>query len=815
MERFSAEMIANLYGNPHSASTSSQAAGARVDVARNRVLQWLNASPEEFDVVFVANATAGIKLVMDSFRDAATPENRFLYAYHKDSHTSLIGVREHVYKSLCVDDDDIEDDYIERGQSPAWPSGEDVHLELYAYPAQSNFNGRRLPLDWSWRIRCFGNTDGDEHPTRYTLLDAAALVSTAQLDLSNADKAPDFTVMSFNKIFGFPDLGALIVRKSRGGILRKRKYFGGGTVEVVVALHNEEWHVPKEETLHEALEDGTLPIHSIMALDHAMTVHEELYTSMDRISDHTTFLAEKLYKRLKQLKHANGRVVCRIYAPNDGANYGNRVLQGATVPFNLVNSSGQWVSNTEVQRLASIRKIHIRTGGMCNPGGVTEACEFTPWEISRNFFAGARCGGEDDVIDGKPLGVIRASLGAMSTLSDVEAFVKFISEFYVEKSIPEPLTDRLSSLIFAGNDLEGREMQVRSLTIYPIKSCGGYAIPCYTDWEVRPEGLAWDREWCFIHQGTGVVLSQKKYPKMALIRPSLNLASAFMALSCQGREFRVPLSSAPVFYESIWKNSATSKVCGDKVSIWRLRNWRHGNEFFSGLIGVPVQLARFPSGGVGPGVRHSKAHLQAHQQVTSGHPSCDDGVPTPPSSTDGSLNPRLILLSNESPILMINEQSYLQLSTSIARTNGRVPLPSVFRANIVIGLPCPNNSLHPILIPAPGSSTAPKPIPASTPRTPAPDAPSRTPYAEDHWKSLRIGGQDFTMLGSCRRCHMVCIDQNTAEKSSDGEPFVTLAKTRRMDGKVWFGGHMCHAPKEGEVRGVRYTIRVGDVVWPS
>lgn len=44
----------------------------------------------------------------------------------------------------------------------------------------------------------------------------------------DVDQAPDFTCLSLYKIFGFPDLGALVVRRASGHILTLRKYFGGG-----------------------------------------------------------------------------------------------------------------------------------------------------------------------------------------------------------------------------------------------------------------------------------------------------------------------------------------------------------------------------------------------------------------------------------------------------------------------------------------------------------------------------------------------------------------------------------------------------------
>jgi hypothetical protein len=45
---------------------------------------------------------------------------------------------------------------------------------------------------------------------------------------------------------------------------------------------------------------------------------------------------------------------------------------------------------------------------------------------------------------------------------------------------------------------------------------------------------------------------------------------------------------------------------------------------------------------------------------------------------------------------------------------------------------------------------------------------------------------------------MICINQETGEK--DEEPFVTLAKTRRFDSKIFFGSHICHTNENGDKR---------------
>jgi molybdenum cofactor sulfurtransferase len=151
-----------------------------------------------------------------------------------------------------------------------------------------------------------------------------------------------------------------------------------------------------------------------------------------------------------------------------------------------------------------------------------------------------------------------------------------------------------------------------------------------------------------------------------------------------------------------------------------------------------------------------------------------------------------ILLSNESPILLISRSSVNRLNEDIkaASSMGRAVSADSFRANIVVAED-------------------------ETPRK------SESPYVEDTWRSLQIGDEnDFQVMGPCQRCQMVCIDQKSAQKRQ--EPFATLAKTRRRDGKVWFGVHLCLAEEDGRVHNGGHAkvgerersrwLRVGDRV---
>ncbi|KAK3355863.1 PLP-dependent transferase [Neurospora tetraspora] len=456
---FAQKMSANLYGNPHSANEPAKFSGDMVDSVREKTLRFLGADPRHFDLVFVANATAAIKLVADCFRDLAeqTRTGSFWYGYHRDAHTSLVGVREltkgpHSHK--CFESDAEVEEWIEGRNTFGQPAGS---LALFAYPGQSNLTGRRLPLNWTGRIR---HDRTKRLRNTYTLLDAAALAMTSPMShvFEDPDTAPDFTCVSFYKIFGFPDVGGLIVRKDSGHILALRKYFGGGTVSLVSTIGSA-WHVSKGlETnthedgsehvggLHEGLEDGTLPFHSILALGEAIDVHKELFGSMENISTHTSMLVRRLYQGMKGMRYGNGQPLCTVYHSGDedlwengkgDEVYGNARVQGATVAFNVFREDGTYESYAMVEKMANDRGIYVRSGGVCNPGGVFTALHYEPWQLNRAKSAGHHCGSNGlSVINELPTGIVRASLGAMSTTQDVDAFLTFLRENFLEKGLP-------------------------------------------------------------------------------------------------------------------------------------------------------------------------------------------------------------------------------------------------------------------------------------------------------------------------------------------------------------------------------------------
>jgi molybdenum cofactor sulfurtransferase len=285
--------------------------------------------------------------------------------------------------------------------------------------------GRRLPLRWPKAIK-------ERSPNVFTLLDAAALATTKQLELDTWQ--PDFTAVSFYKIFGFPDLGALIVRKSASHVLMNKKYFAGGTVDGVTVI--EKQLMVRRVPLHQQLEEGTLPFHNIIALEHALTVHERLFHSMDTISKHVSALTKYCADQLFGLVHSTGQPLCEIYTEN--STFGDTNTQGGTIAFNLYRSDASMIGYTSVERAADSANIYVRSGGMCNPGGVATFLSWTTQQLEEAFASGFRCSKPIEIFNGRWTGVVRVSFGANSVKADVDMLVEFLRKTYLEGAAGQP-----------------------------------------------------------------------------------------------------------------------------------------------------------------------------------------------------------------------------------------------------------------------------------------------------------------------------------------------------------------------------------------
>ena len=298
VERHAAFMAGGVFGNPHSGNPTSLEMTDHVEATRARVLQFFNADPDEYTVVFTPNASGALKLVGEAypFRPGGC------FALTEDNHNSVNGIREFaaaknsnaVYIPLDPEELRLKTEAAMLTLESDWWTGD----KLFAYPAQSNYTGVKHPLEL---VKVAQGLGWD------VMLDCAAYAPTSALDFSVV--GPDYASFSFYKMFGYPTgLGALIAKRDK---LRKldRPWFAGGTIQIA-SVQAWDHYMADDEA---AFEDGTINYLMIPAIDHGLDMLEEI--GMDTISTRVECLTGWLLDELQQLEHDNGRKLVEIHGP--------------------------------------------------------------------------------------------------------------------------------------------------------------------------------------------------------------------------------------------------------------------------------------------------------------------------------------------------------------------------------------------------------------------------------------------------------------------------------------------------------------------
>ncbi|XP_076912513.1 molybdenum cofactor sulfurase-like [Bidens hawaiensis] len=589
MEAIFKDLTSTVYSNPHSQSSSSLATSDIVEDARHQVLKLCNASPKEYKCIFTSGATTALKLVGEAFPWS----NQSTFMYTLENHNSVLGIREYALNkgaaALAVDFKESAESSIEVLHHPIQKRSEtrvldkqptDEIYNLFAFPSECNFSGVRFNLDLIDIIKDDSEKlfEGSQHckGNWMVLLDAAKGCGTDPPNLSTY-KA-DFVVMSFYKLLGYPTgLGALIVRNEAAKLLKK-SYFSGGTVAASIADID---FVKRREGIEESFEDGTQSFLNIASIRHGFNILNTL--TMLSISRHTSSLAKYTRNMLLALKHANGEDICQIY----GLEYLKAVHSGLgpVVSFNLKRADGSWVGPREVEKLASLSGIQLRTGCFCNPGACAKYLRLSHTDLLSNIEAGHVCWDDLDILNGKPTGAVRVSFGYMSTFEDVWRFMNFIVSSFV--SLPTS-TLRSRSIQSATKDdhnageMTTTEHYLRSIVIYPIKSCAGFKV---NSWPLCSTGLLYDREW-LLKSTNGEVLTQKKVPEMNFIGTNIDIESGMLHVEsprCKEKLLIELKSNLFASVEEISVHAQRYEVTGydNKIDNW-----------FSNAVGRPCYLLR-------------------------------------------------------------------------------------------------------------------------------------------------------------------------------------------------------------------------------
>ncbi|KAK6149513.1 hypothetical protein DH2020_017038 [Rehmannia glutinosa] len=231
-------------------------------------------------------------------------------------------------------------------------------------------------------------------------------------------------------------------------------------------------------------------------------------------------------------------------------------------------------------------------------------------------------------------------------------------------------------------------------------------------------GLLHDREW-LLKSLSGEILTQKKVPEMGFITTLVDLKLGLLIVEsprCK-EKLQIELKSG-------------QSIAGREVmEIYSQRYEVQGycNEvdiWFSNAVGRSCTLVRSYA---------SQNHMCAQSRSIR---MCRD--------VDTRLN-----FVNEAQFLLISEESIADLNNRLRSKkhngpNNRPPEvnPVRFRPNLVVS--------------------------------------GGKPYAEDGWRSVRIGERNFTSMGGCNRCQMINTTFTAGTVQRSNEPLATLASYRRL-----------------------------------
>ncbi|KAH9616638.1 hypothetical protein KSS87_019786 [Heliosperma pusillum] len=140
---------------------------------------------------------------------------------------------------------------------------------------------------------------------------------------------------------------------------------------------------------------------------------------------------------------------------------------------------------------------------------------------------------------------------------------------------------------------EEKAAKVKSITVYPIKSCRGISVPHAP---ITSTGFRWDRQWMVVN-ANGRMYTQRVEPKLALVEIELPSeafsedwepsSNSYMVIRAPGMDLlKVSLSKprAVVDHVSVWQWSGSALDEGADAAEW-----------FSKYIGKTSRLVRFDS----------------------------------------------------------------------------------------------------------------------------------------------------------------------------------------------------------------------------
>jgi cysteine desulfurase / selenocysteine lyase len=357
------------------------------DDARRLVLDFVNADPEKYTVIFVKNTTEGINKL--SYRLIGSPDCIVLSTCMEHHSNDLPWRDKCTVRYVEVDDkgrlsmEDLEDKLRKYRGS----------VKLVTVTGASNVTGYINDIH---KIAALAHEYGAK-----ILVDGAQLVPHAEIDMKQPDEEDhiDYLVFSAHKMYAPFGIGVIVAPKEcfRYGV---PEYKGGGTVQLVTREYVD-WDEPpgKEEA-------GSPNILGVVALIAAIEELRKL--GMKNLERQEEVLTDYALMRMKKIPFI------QLYGEVD-----DKVKRVGIIPFNIVGIPHQEIAKI----LSEDAGIAVRSGCFCAQPYVQRLLNIPGGEIEMYRTHPAL---------NKP-GLVRISFGLYNTFNEVDGFISKINRIVTNK----------------------------------------------------------------------------------------------------------------------------------------------------------------------------------------------------------------------------------------------------------------------------------------------------------------------------------------------------------------------------------------------
>ncbi|KAI8927182.1 pyridoxal phosphate-dependent transferase [Entophlyctis helioformis] len=805
IDAHASDLATTLVANPHSEASGPAAAqtAARIAHVRTRILRFFGVDPSTHTVVFTSNATAALRLVADAFPWTAASH----FCFHESSHTSVVGIRQAVSSAAAAGRDD-------KGSPASWhcmstsqiasfikgscqrhrrdgancnacrptpPSAigqepsrsirdaPETH-SLLAFPAQSNFSGERYPLEWIRAVQ------GIHHVPQQALIDAgiqqsghagwtgrwsllldcASFVASSRLDLSAWPA--DFAVVSFYKIFGFPTgLGALIVHNDTAltRLIPGRSYFGGGTVAAVAV---DAPFCRARQDVAASHEQGTLPFTEILALEHGFDYIETHLGGWGVLSLHVDSLASWTRMSMAALRHENGLglPVCTLYPSSPAADQ-----QAGSKSSN--NNDNDDDDNNNNNNITGDRKD--------DPLLLGPIIAFNLLDDSGHHI------GYSQVARLAGIHKIHLRSGCFCNPGACQSFL-CLSAHDIQHNF-----EHHGHSCGDGIDL------IQGLPTGALRVSFGPA----NTWADAQKWMAFLKS----HFVSGSVMASSPAPRPSLTSTQARLSgiALYPIKSCGAFVVQSwPVAPSGLLWDRYWMlvdalsgNPVTQKQCprmcrvrivaldrdNSTLTVRFSRSACNSNsnsilDAFDRQLTITAEPSSQSQSQADEWFSH---HLQQRVRLVAGSAHA---MPKGMCSRSNVAAAGMASFANQSPYLIVSRSSFESVVTSMSDPVLASAMDIMaFRPNFIID--------------------------------------GTEPFAEDAWigRRLHIGKHELEIGEHCQRCQMVCIDPESGQRSV--EPLSTLARTRKVKGRIVFGVHARNHRLLSSCTPI--TVSVGDLVY--